>query len=110
MVKLLQGVEMNHILLIDYYLFNKYPEILRIQAVRDNVSKCNQALSYLASLPTDGRLYVKLIPRPDTTVLNRNNFVMLSSAPFAAAKYENPSMKNYRGGQETAAVVMWINW
>jgi hypothetical protein len=82
-VKLLRGVEMNHILLIDYYLFNKYPEISRIRAVRDNVSKYSQAVSYLASLPTDGLWYVKLIrPRSDTNVLNRNNFVMLSSAPY----------------------------
>jgi hypothetical protein len=28
---------------------------------------------------------------------------MLSAAAFAAAKYENPSMKNYQGGQETVA-------
>jgi hypothetical protein len=96
---------MNHVLLIDYYLFNKYPEILRIRAVRDNMSKYNQALSYeyLASLPPDERLYVKLMrPRMDTNVLNRNNFIMLSSAAFAVAKYENPSTRNYRGGQETA--------
>jgi hypothetical protein len=103
-VNLLRDVEMNHILLIDYCLFNKYPEILRIQAIRDNMSKYNQALSYLASLPTDEWLYINLIrPRSDTNVLKRNNFVMLSSAAFAAAKYENPSMRNYRGGQETAA-------
>jgi hypothetical protein len=29
-LRLLRGVEMNHILLKDYYLFTKYPEILRI--------------------------------------------------------------------------------
>jgi hypothetical protein len=37
-LKLLRGVEMNHILLIDYYLFNKYPEILRVRAIRDNMA------------------------------------------------------------------------
>jgi hypothetical protein len=68
------------------------------------VFKYNQALSYFASLPPDERLYVKLMrPRADTNVLNRNNFIVLTSAAFAAGKYENPSMKNYRGGQETAA-------
>jgi hypothetical protein len=65
--------------------------------------KHNQALNYLSSLPSDERLYVKLLrPRSDTNILNRNNFIMLYAAAFAAAKYENPSMKNYRGGQETA--------
>jgi hypothetical protein len=102
-------VEMNHILLIDYYRFNKYPEILRITAVRDNMSKYNLALSYLASLTADERLYVKLLcPRSNTNVLNRNNFIMLSAAEFAAAKYENPSMKKYRGGKRQLPVVMWI--
>jgi hypothetical protein len=42
-------------------------------------------------------------PRSDTNVFNWNNFVMLVSAAYAAAKYENPSMRNYSGGQETAA-------
>jgi hypothetical protein len=99
-VKLLRGVEMNHILLIDYYLFTKYPEILRVRVVRDNMAKYNQALRYLMSVPEAERLYVKLLrEKSETDVLNRNNFVMLS----AAAKFENPSMKNYRGGQETAA-------
>jgi hypothetical protein len=83
---------MNHILLIDYYLFTKYPEILRIRA-----------MAFLASVPDDERMYVKIMrPRVDTSVLNRNNFVRLSTAAYAAAKYENPSMRNYRGGQESA--------
>jgi hypothetical protein len=79
-IRLLRGVEMNHILLIDYYLFNKYPEILRIRAVRDNMAKYNQALTYFWSVPEDERLYVKIMqPRTYTNVLNRNNFVMLAS-------------------------------
>jgi hypothetical protein len=103
-VHLLRGVEMNHILLIDCYLFTKCPEILRIRSVRDNMVKYNQALSYLSSIPEDERLYVKIMkPRADTAVLNRNNFIMLSAAAYSAAKYEIPSMKNYQGGQDTAA-------
>jgi hypothetical protein len=94
---------MNHILFTDYYLFTKYPEILRVRVVRDNMAKYNQALSYLMSVPEPERLYMKLLrEESETDVLNRNNFVM-SAAAFAAAKFENPSMKNYRGGQETAA-------
>jgi hypothetical protein len=33
-VNLMQGSEMNHILLIDYYIFNKYPELLRIRILK----------------------------------------------------------------------------
>jgi hypothetical protein len=102
-VRLLRGVEMNHILLIDYYLFTKYPEILRIRSVRDNMSKYIQGLNYLSSVSEDERLYVKIMkPRADTAVLNRNNFIMLSAAAYSAAKFEIPSMKNYRGAQDTA--------
>lgn len=103
-LRLLRGVEMNHIMLIDYYLFTKYPEILRIRAVRENMARFNQALAYLTSQPEEDRMYIKLIkPKADTAILNRNNFIMLSAAAYAAAKFENPSMKNYKGGQETAA-------
>lgn len=103
-LKLLRGVEMNHILLIDYYLFNKYPEILRVRAIRDNMAKYNQALEYLAGIADYERLYVKLIKKKtETDILNRNNFIMLSAAAFAAARYEIPSMKNYQGGQQQAA-------
>jgi hypothetical protein len=99
---LLCGVEMNHILLIDYFVFTKYPEILCIRAVHDNMAQFNQAMEYLATVPEEERMYVKLMrPRVDTSILNRNKFIMLSSAAYVTAKYENPSMKNYRGGQET---------
>jgi hypothetical protein len=50
-VRLLRGVEMNHILLIDYFIFTKYPELLRIRPVRDNMSRFNQAIAYLATIP-----------------------------------------------------------
>jgi hypothetical protein len=89
-LRLLRGVEMNHVLLIDYFLFTKYPEILRIRSVRDNMARFNQAMTYLASIPEDERMYVKLLrPRIETSVLNQNNFVMLSTAAYAAAKFEN---------------------
>jgi hypothetical protein len=110
---------MNHILLTDYYLFTKYPEILRIRSVWDNMIRFNSslpavvlntsrpfkyAMAYLASIPEDQRMYVQIMrPCSDTAVLNCNNFIMLSAAAYAAAKYENPLMKNYRGGQEAAA-------
>jgi hypothetical protein len=103
--RLLRGAEMSHILLIDYYLFTKYPEILRVRAIRGDMANFSQAITYLSSIPEDERLYVKLTrPRVETNVLNRNNFVMLSAAAFSAAKFENPSMKDYRVGQDIAAV------
>jgi hypothetical protein len=101
--RLIKGVQMNHLPVIDYFVLTKYPEILRIRIVRDNMARFNLALAYLASLPESDRMYVKILKsRIDTAVLNRNNFGMMANAAYPAAKYGNPSMKNYRG-QDTAA-------
>jgi len=47
-VMFLQGVEMGHIVMIDRYIFSKYPELLRIRALRDNMANMNSAWDYLA--------------------------------------------------------------
>jgi hypothetical protein len=68
------------------------------------MARFNLALAYLSSLPETDQMYVKILKsRIDTAVLNRNNFGMMANAAYAAAKYTNPSMKIYRGGQETSA-------
>lgn len=98
----LQGVEMGHILLIDRYIFGKYPELLRIRALRDNMGAINKALEYLNSIEPDLRFFVKLLhDKNETAVLNRQNFPLLAAAAVAAAQFETPSMKNYRGGSDT---------
>jgi hypothetical protein len=86
-LRLLSGVEMNHLLLIDYFVLTKYPEILRIRVVRDNMARFNLALAYLSSVPDTDRRHVKILKScTDTAVLNRNNFGMLANAAFAAAQ------------------------
>jgi hypothetical protein len=68
------------------------------------MNKYNQALGYLMSVPDTDRLFVDILRRKsETDILNRNNFVILSAAAIATAKFANPTMRNYRGGQETAA-------
>jgi hypothetical protein len=68
------------------------------------MTKYNQPLGYLPSVPDTDRLFVKLLrAKSEKDIFKRNNFVMLSAATFPAAKFENPLMRNYRGGQETAA-------
>lgn len=102
-VRLSRGAEMSHIQLINDFLLTKYPEILRIWHLRGDLKKFKHAMEYLSTIPEDERMYVKILrPRSDTAVLDRNNFVTLSAAAFAAAKFEPPSMKNYREGQESA--------
>lgn len=44
-VQLMQGIEMNHILMVSTYIFNKYPELLRIRVLRDNLNSVNAAMT-----------------------------------------------------------------
>jgi hypothetical protein len=100
-VLLLQGAEMNHIILIDTYIFNKYPELLRIRLLRDNMLTYNAAMEFLFRVPAGERMYVKfLYPKDKTAILNRNNFSLLAAAAVMVARYENPSFRFYRGGSE----------
>jgi hypothetical protein len=100
-ILLLQGAEMNHIILIDTYIFNKYPELLRIRLLRDNMLTYNSAMEFLYRLPAGERMYVKFLqPKDKTAVLNRNNFSLLALAAVVIARFENPSFKFYRGGAE----------
>jgi hypothetical protein len=100
-VQLLQGIEMNHILMVSSYIFNKYPELLRIRVLRDNLNSVNAAMTYLTTVPEDSVLYVKLLrPREETAILNRNNFSLLASAAYAVAQVEVASIKYYRGGNQ----------
>ena len=102
-IMFLQGVEMGHILMIDRYIFSKYPELLRIRSLRDNMESMNTAWAYLASLEPGERYFAKILYNKDETApLNRNNFTLLFSAAIAAAQFEIPSMRFFQGGNVTA--------
>jgi hypothetical protein len=97
-VMFLQGVEMGHIIMIDRYLFSKYPELLRIRSLRDNMEAINNAWLYLASLSPGERFFAKILDNRDqTAALNRNHFQLLATAAIAAAQFETPSMRFYQG-------------
>jgi hypothetical protein len=103
-VMFLQGVEMGHIIMIDRYLFSKYPELLRIRSLRDTMEAINNAWVYLASLDPGERFFAKILYNRDQTApLNRNHFQLLATAAIAAAQFETPSMRFYQGGNVTGA-------
>jgi hypothetical protein len=92
-------LEVDHILMIDRYVVGKYPELLRIRALRDNMESMNNAWNYLSSLDPGERYFAKILYNKDqTAALNRNNFSLLATAADAAAHFEIPSMQFYRGG------------
>jgi hypothetical protein len=100
-VLLLQGAEMNHIILIDTYIFNKYPELLTLRQLRCDLMPYNAAMEFLFKIPSSERMYVKLLyPRDQTGILNRNNFPLLAATAIVVARYENPSFRFYRAEAE----------
>lgn len=102
-VGLMQGAEMNHILTIDYYIFNKYPELLRIRLIRDGLGSFNQATEFIRSKTEDETLYVKILySKQDTSILNRNNFRLLAAAATIVAQFEQQSFQFYQGGYKEA--------
>jgi hypothetical protein len=93
-VNLMQGSEMNHIRLIDYYIFNKYPELLRIRLLKDDMDSFNKATEYLRTKTEDECLYVKILfPKQETSILNRNNFRLLATAATIVAQFEQPLLQ-----------------
>ena len=108
-VQLMSGAQISFLVLIDYYICDKYPEFLRIRALRDKLILFREAWDYLSTMDEHERLYVKLLrPRSDTQILNRNNFPLLSQVATAIAKAETPSMVNYRGGQVTSLETSFV--
>lgn len=96
-VKLLKCTEMNHIVIIDTYLYSKYPELLSIRCLADERSTMNEAWRYLSNIPEAERPFVKLLrDRKKTAVLIRTNFELYTAAALACAQYEKASMKNFR--------------
>jgi hypothetical protein len=97
-VNLLRGTNMTHILLIDEYLYSRYRELLSIRVLAENHKGMMAAWAYLASLHPTEVYYAKILfSKEETACLNRNNFPLHIPAAVAAARFETPSMQNYRG-------------
>ena len=97
-ISLLKGTSMTHIILIDEYLYSRYRELLSIRLLADNHKGMLAAWQFLASLQPHEVYYAKILfDKEQTACLNRNNFPLHTAAAVAAAKFETPSMINYRG-------------
>jgi len=69
------------------------------------VEALNNAWTFLSSLSPGERYFAKLLfSKDETAALNRNNFQLLATAAIAAAQFETPSMRFYKGGNVTGAI------
>ena len=94
---------MTHIILIDEYLYHRY-ELLSMRLLAANHKGISAAWEFLAFLEEHERFFAKILYDKETTAcLNRGNFPLhIAAAIAAAARFETPSMANYRGAEGQA--------
>jgi hypothetical protein len=54
-------------LMIDSYIFGKYPVLLRIKALRDNMESMNNEWGYLTAIDPGARYFAKILHNKDET-------------------------------------------
>lgn len=92
---MLEGCELNHLILIDKYFMHKFPELKRLQSLLGLDNIFSGAIQQLKSVDASEALHVKILyPKDDTSQLNRNRFEMYAAAT-ACAQFENSIFLNY---------------
>jgi hypothetical protein len=88
---------MTHIILSDEYLYHRY-KLLFLRLLAENHKEISAAWEFLASLEEHERFFAKILYDKETTAcLNRGNFQLhIAAVAAAAARFETPSMANYR--------------
>jgi hypothetical protein len=91
---------MTHIILIGEYLYSRYRELLSVRLLAENRKGMLAVWGFVASLPPHEVYFAKILyDKEATACLTRNNFPLHIAAAVAAARFENPSMINYRGAE-----------
>lgn len=95
-INFMRGAEMNHIILIDQFILQKYKELRYLHCMNGLEDTMTGAIQYLASLPPDEMMYARILYSKDETVmLNRNRFNTYSTVAIAAAQFESSTYDNY---------------
>jgi hypothetical protein len=61
---------MGHIIMINRYIFRKYPEFLRMRSLHDNMEAMNNAWTYLASLDPGERYFANILYTKDDSAIS----------------------------------------
>lgn len=99
MLNLLAWSEMNHIRMIQDYIFGRFPELLAMKQLQgSSIGVLRTAWSYLNKLDERERPYAKLLYGPqETKALQRDQFVLLTDAAHEVGTYLHSSLSNYKG-------------
>lgn len=93
---LMRGHEMNHLMMIDKYIFEKHPEFLKTVMLRDLEVRFSIAINKLRQYSPNEMLYAKLLYDPDEcSVLSRRGFDVPATVATTIAKFKNSTFKNY---------------
>lgn len=105
MLTLLSWSDMNHIKMVQDYIFGRFPELLamkQLQGARTGVLKT--AWAYLRSLDARERPFAKLLYSPQQTkALQRDKLVLITDAAHAVGAYLHVSFNNYKGDTQGTA-------
>lgn len=95
-INLMRGTEMQHIIMIDRMLYEKYNELLHLNCMKGLSNVMGAAVAYLNTLAPEEVMFARLLKDKDeSALLNRNLFDFYSTVATAAAQYENSSFDNY---------------
>lgn len=99
MLNLLAWSEMNHIRMIQDYIFGRFPELLAMKQLQgSSIGVLKTAWAYLNKLDERERPYAKLLYGPqETKALQRDQFVLLTDAAHEVGTYLHSSLSNYKG-------------
>lgn len=99
MLNLLAWSEMNHIRMIQDYIFGRFPELLAMKQLQgSSIGVLRTAWTYLGRLDERERPYAKLLYGPqETKALQRDQFVLLTDAAHEVGTYLHSSLSNYKG-------------
>lgn len=105
MLNLLAWSEMNHIRMIQDYIFGRFPELLTMKQLQgSSIGVLKTAWEYLNDLDERERPYAKLLYSPQhTKALQRDHFVLLTDAAHAVGTYLHNSLAHYQGDTQGTA-------
>lgn len=96
---LLAWSEMNHVRMVQDYVFGRYPEVLAMRELQgSSLGVLDDAWKYLNELAPGERAYAKLLFPPHATkALQSDRFIVLIDAAHAIGNHIYASFTNYGG-------------
>lgn len=101
---MVRSFEINHLILIDKYIFEEHPEFLKTVALRGLTERFSKAISFLRKYPADKQLYIKLLEDKDKCAqINRKVFSEAAIIATTIAEFKNSTFSNFYQSTDQSA-------